>query len=500
MHFKIKAPFLATLSIFTLGTLAALGATRPAHAAPLSLDDFIADVRAKNNAYQGAQETRQGSESRTRQADLLTSPSLFANYQHESDAKLPVLPSFSYDRLTTDNFNLGVSEQFGFGLQAKIYYAYDYTNYVNASIPGVTGLDPSYFTPRDARPVIELSMPLLGGGFGRTVRANQEQIQAQAKADRSTAEYQIQGILVQAESAYWQLATSRDIVAIEERAVEQAQATYDYNSRKAKMNLAESSDVLQSEAALANAKLSLKSARDNERAAERAFNTVRNAAPDSIPEALAPLNWDAIESSAMTPKQRPANRADVDAATAQVHVTQANSKIAIENDKPTLEVYGSYGLNGRSYSGFNDALSNSFDSGRSTGIAGLRFNMPLNFGAQSEARHGAELQSLGAERRLQQTLADQEQQWNDLINKLSDAESQFHYARIIEGVQKKKLENETHQLRRGRSTTFQVLQFEQDYTNAQLTRAQVGAQVLNLRSQLKYYEPVNGPRLRSSKL
>jgi outer membrane protein TolC len=126
--------------------------------------------------------------------------------------------------------------------------------------------------------------------------------------------------------------------------------------------------------------------------------------------------------------------------------------------------------------------------------------MPLNFGAQSDARHGAELQALGAERRLQQTLADQEQQWNDLTNKLADAESQFHYARIIENVQKKKLENETHQLRRGRSTTFQVLQFEQDYTNAQLTRAQVGAQVLNLRSQLKFYEPVNGPTLRSSKL
>jgi hypothetical protein len=59
---------------------------------------------------------------------------------------------------------------------------------------------------------------------------------------------------------------------------------------------------------------------------------------------------------------------------------------------------------------------------------------------------------------------------------------------VIENVQKKKLENEKQQLRRGRSTTFQVLQFEQDYTNSQLIRARAGAQALDLRSQLKRYQ------------
>jgi outer membrane protein TolC len=475
--------YFVLLSILTL----ALGARAQAEPV-LTLDGYIQQVRARNHAYQGSVETREGSIGRAREADLVTSPSLFSTFEYISDSKLPVLPSFAYDSVNTDHFTLGVSEQFDFGLKSRLYYAYDYTKYVNATIPGVTSLDPAFFSPRDARPVLELSLPVLGGGFGRTIRAQKEALVAQSRADEYTAENQTREILVQAETAYWALAVNRELVDIQERAVKEAQATYDYNDRKVKRNLAESSDLLQSEAALENAKLSLKAAHDNERSAARQFNTVRNAPVDAVPEALAPIDWDAFERN-VVPKVMPGNRADVEAASAQSQAAQATAKVAVENDKPTLELYGSYALNGRSYQSLSDTLSNSFDSGRPTSIVGVRFNMPLNFVAQSEARHGAERQSLGADLRYQQTLADQTQQWNDLINRLHDAQDQYHYARVIENVQKKKLENEKLQLRRGRSTTFQVLQFEQDYTNSQLVRARAGAQALDLRSQLTRYQP-----------
>ncbi|MFL5812265.1 MAG: TolC family protein [Bdellovibrionia bacterium] len=453
----------------------------------LTLDGFIQEVRTRNHAYQGAVETREGSVGRAREADLLTSPSLFSTAQLISDAKLPVLPSFSFDRVNTDNFTLGVSEQFDFGLKARLYYAYDYTSYVNATIPGVTSLDPAYFSPRDARPVLELSLPVWGGGFGRTIRAQKDATVAQSRADQFTAESQVREILVQAETSYWALAINRELVTIQERALNEAQATYNYNNQKVKRNLAESSDLLQSEAALESARLSLKAARDNEQHAVRQFNTVRNAPVDAVPEALAPIDWESFEKN-LVPGVMPGDRADVEAAAAQSQAAQATARVAVENDRPTLEIYGSYAMNGRSYQSFSDTLSNSFDSGRPTSIVGVRFNMPLNFAAQNEARHGAERQSLGADLRYQQTLADQSQQWFDLINRLHDAQDQYHYARVIENVQKKKLENEKLQLRRGRSTTFQVLQFEQDYTNSQLVRARAGAQALDLRSQLKRYQ------------
>jgi outer membrane protein TolC len=474
--------YFVLLSILTL----ALGSYAKADPV-LTLDGFIQEVRTRNHAYQGAVETREGSVGRAREADLLTSPSLFSTFQYISDSKLPVLPSFAYDSVNTENFTLGLSEQFDFGLKARLYYAYDYTKYVNATIPGVTSLDPAFFSPRDARPVLELSLPIWGGGFGRTIRAQKEATVAQARSEQYTAENQVREISVQAETAYWALAVNRELVAIQERAVKEAQATYDYNDKKVKRNLAESSDLLQSEAALESAKLSLKAARDNERSAARQFNTVRNATGDAVSEILAPIDWDAFEKN-IVPTVMPGNRADVEAAGAQSQSAQATAKVAVENDRPTLEVYGSYALNGRSYQSFSDTLSNSLDSGRPTSIVGVRFNMPLNFTAQSEARHGAERQSLGAELRYQQTLSDQNQQWSDLTNRLHDAQDQYHYARVIENVQKKKLENEKQQLRRGRSTTFQVLQFEQDYTNSQLIRARAGAQALDLRSQLKRYQ------------
>lgn len=476
----------ASIVLFLQIFVSSVSASEPA--SPLTLQDYLHEVKTRNQAFIGSAVYKTGSEGRIREPDLLTTPALFSTFQNETDAKLPALPSFAYDHVTSDNFTLGVSEQFSFGPKVRLYYAYDYTNYVNASIPGVS-IDPSLFTPHDARPVAELSLQLWGGGFGRSVRATQESQEFSARSDVASSEGQLRQILVQAESAYWLLATSRDIVTIAETAVDEAQATYDYNDRKAKMNLAESSDVLQSEAALESAKLSLKTARDNERTAERTFNLVRSASADTPPEILAPVDWDIVETTAI-PKIRPGNRADVDASGAQSRAFEGSARVAEENDKPTLELYGSYAMNGRSYNGLNDAVSNSLDSGRPTRVVGVRFNMPLDFSAQNVAREGARKQAEGSDLRYQQALSDQETQWKDLVARLSDAQSQYHYARIIEGVQKKKLENEQKQLKRGRSTTFQVLQFQTDFTNAQLARARSGAQALDLRSQLKLYEPV----------
>ena len=62
-------------------------------------------------------------------------------------------------------------------------------------------------------------------------------------------------------------------------------------------------------------------------------------------------------------------------------------------------------------------------------------------------------------------------------------------AQSIEAVQKAKLENERYRLKQGRTSTYQVLLFEQDYSNSQLATIQIADKMLEAVADQKLYQP-----------
>jgi outer membrane protein TolC len=444
-----------------------------------SLDSYLQDVRSKNQSFNGNQSLKSGARGRSREADLLFTPSVFANAQYGDDAKpstIPI-PGFSYDSIETQNYSLGINENTNFGLQAKVYYALDYTNYL-----GLPGGLPGFY---DARPVIELNQSLWQNGLGHLDQANETSIRAQADADFWSAESTRENLEVNAESAYWRLVIARELVVIQKRAVEAAQSIYDYNDRKAKMNLTDRADLLQSKASLESKKLDLKTAEDEETAATLSFNSYRNAPDEANPGKLSELSWDQLQSISVPSQFQ--SRADTLAAEAQNRAAIANAKVQAEKDKPNLNVFADYALNGRD-NGTSAALGNSWDSGRPTVSFGIKFSAPLNFGAVSDARKGAELNAVGSEAVYQQKVQDQSNQWNTLVIGLKNAQKRLELAIVIATAQKEKLDYERVRLRQGRTTTYQVLLFEQDYTAAEYTRTNAAHDVLTFTTQIKLYQ------------
>ena len=61
----------------------------------------------------------------------------------------------------------------------------------------------------------------------------------------------------------------------------------------------------------------------------------------------------------------------------------------------------------------------------------------------------------------------------------------------MEEVQSKKLTAEKRRYNQGRSTTFQVLTFEQDFANAQLLRLRNEFELVNVHNQLKLFSGVS---------
>lgn len=444
-----------------------------------TLDEYLRQVRTQNGSYRSAVEKQAGARGVEREADLVFGPSLFADAEARSDQE-PGYQSL-YRQIDTQSYDLGLSYASDFGLQAKVYYEFSHDLYY------LQGDRARY---SNGSWVAKVSLPLLKNGFGRSDRANGEISRFQARADAWNAETTRREMLVSAEIAYWQLAVCRELVGIQQRALEATQSIFQYNRQRAGMNLTDRADMLQSRADLESKKLSLKTAQDNENAALRNFNACRNAAPGETPPALQTIDYGKIHNLEIP--ETHAGRPDVMAAEAEARVAEANACIKEENNKPALDAYVGYALNGGAESP-GDAVSDSFGAERPTAIAGVAFAMPLNMAAAGDARAGARRQAEAARLAYEQKLRDQESDWADLLAKLKNAKERFLMSITIEEAQKLKLDYERERLKRGRTSTYQVLQFEGDYLNAEYSRASAAYEVLNLSAQTCYYQPAPEP-------
>ncbi|RYZ62299.1 MAG: TolC family protein, partial [Proteobacteria bacterium] len=318
-------------------------------AGALTLEEYLQQVKGQSSGYKAQEALSSSAQLRGREADLVFSPSLFAEGRTGYDAKLSSPPSLVFDKLESTNYKLGVSQQFFMGLQAKLYYDVSRTNFAGANFgPNVAT---QYW---DASPKVELTLPLLGGGFGRTTQANQELIRQQSLAESFSAANQANNFLIGAEAAYWKLSAWNDVVRIQDQALKAAQNILNYVTKKQNMNLGERSDVIQARALVEGRTLELQVAKNEARDALRNFNKLRNAPADQAAEALQVVDVKSLESLAV-PSARPGDRMDVKATEAQLNSAKASSRLVTERNRATLDVYGNYALNGRE-SEMNKAL------------------------------------------------------------------------------------------------------------------------------------------------
>ncbi len=293
-------------------------------------------------------------------------------------------------------------------------------------------------------------------------------------------------LLSDAEYAYWRLSTALEKVGIQEAALKAGQNIYTFVNNQNRKNLGETADVLQARALTEANELQLQQAINEREAAKRTFNTYLNLpSGTTIPE-LEKINYAELESM-QVPEVRPGDRLDLKAARAQADLAKASAILIKERNKPTLDVIGGYSLHGRGVETSN-AFENASKTNRDAGYVGVLFQVPLNFKATSDAKAGADRLRDSAEINVQNIAYNQDQDWIALKDKLNESKITLKLARTMESAQKSKLENERSRLRQGRTTTYQVLLFEQDYTAASASRVQAARDIVALQTQIKLYQ------------
>jgi outer membrane protein TolC len=470
-------PFL----IFLLAVIAAvLGSglsTAAETAGPgLSLEQYLGQASSGNQTGSAAMSASEGAGLRLSEARLLYSPVFDATAEWVRDKRQS--PFLKYDQSVNDVFEAGISEMTPWGLRGRVSYNLTHTGY-EGLVFGVGGSSPPvyyYGSPR-----IELTLDLWRNLFGAESRAQHEMIEASALSAKFGQSYQAKVSRAAAESAYIRLAAARELDQVNHDSFDHAKEISDWNARRSKLNLNEDSDLYQAQASLESARLLVAAGSDGLRTASRAFNLARGVDSDTVTETLALPD----PKSAKVP-ERAGIRDDVRAAQEQQRIASANAQMGMEKNRPTLQLFGAYARNSQQIER-SEAITRSFDANEPTKIIGVRFTMPLALGDSADARAGYGKERVAAEKLLDQKTFDQEVEWKDLVQKLADAKGRLEIAEKLAGIQKKKALNERNRLKKGRTTTYQSLIFENDYNQAEYQRIQTQSEVLTLLAQMRTY-------------
>lgn len=451
----------------------------------LTVDQYLNQVKDNNLAYSSAQESAKSFELLKKKAKLVTAIKVFASSERGFVEQNQALAIFRYNRYYTQTNRFGLTYDSEIGLKTNLIYSINSTDYKGLNIANLQNSSLA-MSNTQAIPTIELSLPLWQNIFGKSTRAQKEMIYYSNQAQKLSAKALSVSEIIEAQKSYWYLVYTKKVLEIQKRALESAKKIYDYVVKKEQMNLGEKSDVLQAKALLDSKELMFKQAQNNEKIASRNFNQKRYIDSEKVEDELEKFDFNVIEKYIFS-DIKPQDRIDVKAKKAIMKSSIAQAKIEEQNNKPNLNLYGSYSLTQIERNRYL-AMQNSFDSKGRAGKIGIEFSMPINIGLSLDVQDGARKTMKAEKIGYRSELALQELDWQNLIQNLKNYQENLKLALAIEKSQKLKLENERKLLKQGRTSTYQILVFEQDYSNAELNTQELAYKFHELLANKKYYE------------
>lgn len=449
-----------------------------AHAQTLSLDGYLAQVEGKNQNVIAAKEFSEGAKLAVSEGDLMYSPTLFIDASWLNDKFPNALFPTAYSSTYNYTYTAGIRQTTAWGLRGAISYDLNNIGYLNSAFGGGTPTDRTFW---EGTPKIELNLSLWRNLFGTETQAQKQLTETSAMANQYNNSFQAKNLRAAAESAYVRLVSAQELIRVYQSSVEKSEELLKWINRQVGLRLGDNTDLYQAQANLEGQRLNLQAALDDYRIASRDFNRIRNVDSDEVKERLVLPSITNLKIPV-----RSQHRDDTIAAQQSARLSAAQARLGEERNRPTLEAFGSLAPNAR-YQDLGSTFSNSWALGFQTTLIGVRFSMPLGLGMSSDARHGFERQRLAAEKLVNQKEFEENVMWKDLVKQFDEAKKRYEIATRLADIQKKKVDAEVVRLRRGRTTTYQTVLFNQDYNQSEAAKILAQSRILNIHSQMKTF-------------
>lgn len=434
----------------------------------LNLSTYLCQVRESNEGLLAAYLAAEAASERSDEGELLFRPNFYAGGRHLRD-RFPSFSSNGDEKGVQENeWNVGLSYQTKMGPQLVLEGSGD------------------HITSRDGGSNIyslQLYQPLWRNWLARETKAQAALMRSSALSTKFSKLYQVQVALAQAELLYWQLAITRETVKLQNEALERAQVLLDWQIKRSGKNLANEIDLLQAEAAVKGYQLDKEIALEQERQAASQFNSFRGICCSRVNEVL--ISLEDFDVNVLAIPCYNGLRKDLIGASYSVEALSAQKEIDIQRSYSQVDLFVSAARHDIHNTPI--LLESAIDSSRPEYSIGIQINIPLDFGLTSRLREAWTKEALAADLDLSRKYFEVDQEWNDLIARFDAEKRQLKISQSIEEAQRQKYEAEKGRFSVGKSDTYTVIMFEQDYMRAQFVRLQRWWNLFEVYTRLKLF-------------
>lgn len=454
---------------------ASLLGTVSAHA--LSLDEYLKLVRERNGLYESTALAKEAAEARIDQGDLVLSPYLSLGVSRVDDKKPQAVPAFQGTRTQATVYDFGLAKKFATGTAFSVAYNQSHANVTGATLP----VDSAWAGTL----TLGLSQSLWRDGFGRGTRIRHARETATARLEKLGQESQARQVLASAEAAFWDFIYEKEEVKVRRESLARSDRLMSWTNERLDKGIADRSDFLQSQALQSSRKIQLLSAEDDYKAALRRLADQAKS-PDDANFAQVSGDHDSERSPRMLVGVDEPARIDSLVKALEADVREKAAEEVSETLRPDLALQASYATNARDPS-YSAISSDVFDTSKPTLAVGLKFSMDLDRGAVNRVRAGQRADARAARLRAEQAWLESRTAWTELVRRHAVLGERIRIMSQLVSVNADKVKRENDRLRLGRTTTFQVINFEQDLAEAQITLLKLKVEQRKLEAQTRLF-------------
>ncbi|MCL2799636.1 MAG: TolC family protein [Endomicrobia bacterium] len=445
----------------------------------LTMQDYLNLVADKNSELKSVQYNIDAVKGRIAEIERVYSYYLSAgaNYVYDQSGK-PYSFGAGMDNITNLAYDASINRQFETGTQVSLGLNGSYGKYDFA-------FGAPDYKMTDISPFIKLSQSLLKDFNGGSTKASISQARANAQSALYLLEFKKQSILLNAKLAYWNLSYSRTVIDFRQTSLNRTRKILDWNRKRYNVDLAERSDMLQSQAAVKMRELNIKLAYEDEIRARRAFNQLMDITDDTVNyevEKFDKLNSAFIDERVL---EKRGTRFDVLSALEDVKSAEFAALAQEKSMGADLVLSGQIGAN----SAHGELIDNtqSLSIGGPTFAVGIRYTLPLDFNLRKDINKGFESAKISSQKAAGFAAIRENNDWLQLLDNWNNAKSRLALAKEIQKIQQDRNIEDQDLLRKGRSTTYLVLQSEQDLDDATLSVLQGTLELISIYEQAEAF-------------
>lgn len=402
-----------------------------------------------------------------------------ADVRH-TDSRIPTASSLEASQFEEDRADLSLTQLLPSGAVAS----FAWNNRRTESNSQFAAINPSY----RSSPTFSLTQPLLRD-FGRlTTERNLMIARTNDSISRETFETQVATTIQQTENAYWDLVEAREQLKVAEESLALTRELHDQNRIRVEVGTLAPLELVQSEAGIATREEEIIRSRSRVGDAEDELRRLlaldqgelwsKSIDPETSPE-REPLTLELEESIAAALRERP----ELNSQRLVIETARIESEYFRGQRKPQLDAIASYGWGGVGGTllvdpvtgqplarplagGFGDALDQIRGLDFPSWSVGLTFSMPIQ-------NRAARAQSTIADLELEQSQATLKDLEQTVITEVRRAARAVETARevivsaaVSSRLAEKNLEAERKRYENGMSTSFQILEIQEDLTAA----------------------------------